>query len=146
MGSKIRLANEGDAGKNGGRAGDLYVVLHVKESKEFIREGYDIYTKLNITVPQAVLGDTLSVNTIHGQKEINIPQGIQSGEKIALKDYGVPHLGSNSQKGTHYVTIIVDTPKKLSDREEKLYRELFELSKTKKEESLLDKVKATLKK
>lgn len=147
MGSKIRLANEGDAGKNGGRAGDLYVVLHVKDSKEFIRNGYDIHTKLEISVPQAVLGDSVTINTIHGEKQINIPQGIQSGENIVLKDFGVPHLGSDSQKGAHYVTIIVKTPKKLSDREEKLYRELFELqSNGKKEESLLERVKATLKK
>lgn len=145
-GSKIRLANEGDAGKNGGRSGDLYVVLHVKESKEFIRDGYDIHTSVNISVPQAVLGDKITINTIHGEKEIHIPQGIQSGERIALKDCGVPYLGSNTQKGSHYVTIIVTTPKKLSDKEEKLYRELFELSNSKKEESLLDKVKATLKK
>ena len=146
-GSKIRLANEGDAGKNGGRTGDLYVVLHVKESKEFIRDGYDIHTKLEISIPQAVLGDVVNINTIYGEKQLNIPQGVQSREKIALKDLGVPYLGSNSQKGTHYVTIIVNTPKKLSDREEKLYRELFELQKgSKKEESLLEKVKATLKK
>ncbi len=146
-GSKIRLANEGDAGKNGGRTGDLYVVLHVKESKEFIRKGYDIFTKLDVAVPQAVLGDTVTINTIYGEKQINIPQGIQSGEKITLKDLGVPYLGSDSQKGVHYVTIIVNTPKKLSEREERLYRELFELQKgAKKEESLLDRVKATLKK
>lgn len=146
MGSKIRLANEGDAGKNGGRAGDLYVVLHVKESKEFFREGFDIRTRLDISTPQAVLGDTVIIHTIHGEKQINIPQGIQSGEQITLKDFGVPYLGSNSQKGAHYVTIIVNTPKKLSDREEKLYRELFELSKSKKEDGLLGKMKATLKK
>ena len=138
-GSKIRVANEGDVGKNGGRTGDLYVVLHVRESKEFIREGFDIYTKFEITPPQAVLG-------IHGEKQINIPQGIQSGEMISIKDCGVPHLGSNSQKGVHYVKIIVKTPKKLSDREEKLYRELFALSNSKNQEGFLDKMKATLKK
>lgn len=146
-GSKIRLANEGDAGINGGRAGDLYVVIHTKESKEFIRNGFDIHTRLDISVPQAVLGDSVTINTVHGERQINIPQGIQSGEKIILRDCGVPHLGSDSQKGAHYVTIIVNTPKKLSDREEKLYRELFELQgASKKEESLLERVKATLKK
>ena len=148
-GSKIRLANEGDAGVNGGRAGDLYVVLHTKESKEFLRDGFDIFSKLEISMPQAVLGDNVVINTIYGERTINIPQGIQSGEKIVLKDLGVPHLGSNSQKGSHYVTIFINTPKKLSEREEKLYRELFELQKadgSKKEESLLERVKASLKK
>ena len=146
-GSKIRLANEGDAGKNGGRAGDLYVVIHAKESKEYIREGYNIHTKLDITVPQAVLGDVVTINTIYGERQINIPQGIQSGEKLSLKDMGVPYLGSDSQKGIHYVTIIVNIPKRLSEKEEKLYRELFELqSGARKEESLFQRVKATLKK
>lgn len=146
-GSKIRLANEGDAGVNGGRNGDLYVVIHSKESKEFVRDGFDIHSRLDITVPQAVLGDRVVINTIHGEKTINIPQGIQSGEKIVLKDFGVPYLGSDSQKGSHYVTIVVNTPKKLSEREEKLYRELYEIQNgSKKEESLLDRVRATLKK
>lgn len=146
MGSKIRVANEGDVGQNGGRNGDLYVVLHVKKSKEFTREGFDIYTRLNITVPQAVLGDTVTINTIYGEKQIAIPKGIQSGEMLSLKDCGVPHLGSNSQKGTHYVRIIVNTPTKLSDREEKLYKELFMLEREAKEESFLEKMKSTLKK
>lgn len=146
-GSKIRLASEGDAGVNGGRSGDLYVVVHSKDSKEFVRDGFDIHSRLDISIPQAVLGDSVSVNTIHGEKTINIPQGIQSGEKIVLKDFGVPYLGSNSQKGSHYVTIIVNTPKKISEREEKLYRELYEIQNgSKKEESLLDRVRATLKK
>lgn len=145
-GSKMRLSGEGDAGKNGGRAGDLYVVLHVQNSEEFEREGFDIYSNLEISVPQAVLGDSLTINTVHGEKQINIPQGIQSGENIVLKDCGVPYLGSNSQKGAHYVKIIVKTPKKLSEKEEKLYRELFAIQKEKKDESFLDKVKATLKK
>ncbi len=145
-GSKIRLANEGDAGKNGGRAGDLYVVLHVGESKEFKRQNYDIHTNLEVSVPQAVLGDTISINTIHGEKQINIPQGVQSGEMIVLKELGVPYLGSSTQIGAHCVTILIKTPKKLSDKEQKLYRELFEIAKSKKEDSFIDKMKATLKK
>lgn len=139
-GSKMRVAHEGNAGINGGRPGDLYVVIHTKPSKEFIRRGFDIFTELVVTVPQAVLGDIVKINTIHGEVEINIPKGCQNGDTITVKGYGVPYIGSDSQRGNHYIKIKVNIPKKLSDREEKLYKELFLLSKDAKE-SLLDKMK-----
>ena len=142
--SKMRIANEGNAGKNGGRAGDLYVIINVKPSKEFIRRGFDIYTELNITTPQAVLGDEIEVNTIHGKTVAKIPSGCQNGDRITLKGMGVPYLGSDSQKGNHYITIKVSVPKKLSEKEEKLYRELFNLSKQQDEGSILDKMKSAL--
>ena len=143
-GSKMRIANEGNAGKNGGRTGDLYVIIGVKPSKEFIRRGFDIFTELEITTPQAVLGDEIKVNTIHGETIAKIPTGCQNGDRITLKGMGVPYLGSDSQKGNHYITIKVSVPKKLSDKEEKLYRELFLLSKEQGESSILDKVKSAL--
>ena len=118
-GSKIRLSNEGNAGKNGGNPGDLYVVLHVKESKKFIRDGADIHTILEITPAQAVLGDKVTVETIDGMVEMSIPNGIQNLDKLLLKGRGVPFLGSNEQRGNHYVTIKIITPKKISKEEEK---------------------------
>jgi len=142
-GSKMRVAHEGNSGKNGGQSGDLYVVIHVKKSKEFARHGFDIYTELEISTPQAVLGDEVEINTIHGISKLIIPKGIQNEEKITLKGQGVPYLGSNSQKGNHYVTIKVMVPKKISAQEEKLYRELLNLSKQQ-ESSLMDKVKSAL--
>jgi len=142
-GSKMRVAHEGNSGKNGGQSGDLYVVIHVKKSKEFARHGFDIYTELEISTPQAVLGDEVEINTIHGISKLIIPKGVQNEEKITLKGQGVPYLGSNSQKGNHYVTIKVMVPKKISAQEEKLYRELLNLSKQQ-ESSLMDKVKSAL--
>ena len=62
---------------NGGRCGDLYVVIHVKQSKEFARAGFDIYTELEISTPQAVIGDEIKVKTIHGETIATIPSGIQ---------------------------------------------------------------------
>ena len=143
-GSKMRVAHEGDAGRNGGRPGDLYVVIHTKPSKEFVRQGFDIYTELEITTPQAVLGDEVKVNTIHGETIIKIPQGVQNGDKLTLKNMGVPYLGSEIQRGMHYITLKVGVPKKLSREEEKLYRELFILSKQQEKEGLLNKVKSAL--
>jgi len=144
-GSRIRLAQEGNAGKNGGRAGDLYVVLYVKESKEFIRDGVDIHTVLEITPAQAVLGDEVIINTVDGEAKIQIPQGIDNLEKILIKGKGVPYLGKEGQRGNHYVTIKIKTPKKLSKEEEKLYRALFEIEKNNKKESIIEKVKTAFK-
>ena len=147
-GSRIRLANEGDAGKSGGRPGDLYIILHVNESKEFIRDGVDIHTVLEISMPQAVLGDEVAINTVDGEERIHIPQGTDNLEKILIKGKGVPYLGKEGQRGNHYVTIKIKTPKKLSKEEEKLYRELFEISKRNendKKNGIMDKVKTAFK-
>ena len=141
-GSKMRVAHEGNSGKNGGRPGDLYVVVYVKASKEFARHGFDIYTELEITTPQAVLGDEIKIKTIHGEVLAKIPSGIQNGDRITLKGQGVPYLGSESQKGNHYVTIKVNVPKKLSNKEEALYKELFNISKE--QSGILDRMKSAL--
>lgn len=147
-GSKIRLSSEGNAGKNGGMPGDLYVVLHVKESDKFIRDGADIHTILEISPAQAVLGDKVIVETIDGNVEMNVPQGIQNLDKLLLKGRGVPYIGSDTQRGNHYVTIKVAIPKKIGKEEEKLYRMLYDLQKqqtgTAKEgtkENIMEKVK-----
>ena len=144
-GSRIRLANEGDAGKNGGRPGDLYLVLYVKESKKFIRDGVDIHTVLEISMPQAALGDEVLIDTVDGEEKIYIPQGVDNLEKLLIKGKGVPYLGKDGQRGNHYVTIKIVTPKKLSKEEEKLYRELFEINKNDKKSSIMDKVKTAFK-
>jgi len=142
-GSKMRVSNEGNAGRNGGRPGDLYVVIHVKQSKEFVRQGFDIFTELEITTPQAVLGDEVIVKTINGEISAKIPAGVQNGDRITLKGSGVPYLGSESQKGNHYITIKVKVPKKLSEKEQKLYKELYILSKQQ-DTNILDKMKTVL--
>ncbi len=144
-GSKMRIAHEGNAGKNGGRNGDLYVVIHTTQSKEFIRQGFDIFTTLKITAPQAVMGDEVVIKTIHGEAVLKIPAGSQNGDRITLKNQGVPYLGSDTQKGNHHVELRVVIPKKLTPQEEKLYRELFIISKQQ-QESILGKVKSALKK
>ncbi len=147
-GSRIRLSGEGDAGKNGGRAGDMYLVLYVGESKDFIRDGVDIHTLLEISMPQAVLGDEVLINTVDGQETVQIPAGIENQEKILIKGKGVPYLGKEGQRGNHYVTVKIKTPKKLSKEEEKLYRELFEISKnnsSNKKSGIMEKVKTAFK-
>ena len=126
--SKMRIAKEGDAGKNGGSNGDLYVVLHVRPHKKFKRDGFNIYSEEFISLPQAVLGDTITIDTVHGQKNLNIPAGTEFGKLLTLKGAGVPVLGSNDKCGDHIAVIKFKTPKTLNDEEKRLYKRLFEIS------------------
>lgn len=142
--SKMRLSQEGDAGKNGGPAGDLYVVIHVRPSDYFQREGFNVYTKLEFSPAQAVLGDEITIKTLDGEKAINVPAGSQYGTQIKIKGAGVPFLGKTSQRGDHIVILEVKIPTHLSDEEKNLYIKLYELNTKKKhheKESLIDKVK-----
>lgn len=139
--TKIRVAGEGDAGKNGGPAGDLYVVILVKEDDYFIRKGNDIYTILCINFPQAALGDKISVRTLDGEKTITVPAGIEHDKIITIKEGGVPFVGTK-RRGDHHVVIKLVPPKVLSEQEKELYTKLYELGQGKKnQESIIDKVK-----
>ncbi len=141
-GSKMRLSGEGDAGLRGGPAGDLYVVLHVKPSKYYHREGLNIITRLDITPAQAVLGDNIYVQTIDGDKKLNIPAGIQTGTTLKLAGHGVPHVQKPSYKGDHIVLVNIKTPTNLTDEEKALYKRLYEINTGKKaQSSFKDKVK-----
>lgn len=142
--SKIRVSNEGDAGTNGGPAGDLYVVLHVKASDYFKREGNDVYSRLDISPAQAALGDEVVIKTLDGEHKITVQAGVQSGNSIKIKGAGVPYIARPSQRGDHIVIVAVKTPVKLSEEEKNLYRRLYEIQKNKKpvqQSSIMDKVK-----
>jgi len=141
--SKIRVSREGDAGTNGGPAGDLYVVLHVKQSDYYKREGINIFTRLDITPSQAALGDEIIVKTLDGEQKISVHAGIQTGNSIKIKGAGVPNLARPSQRGDHIVIISVVTPTKLTDEERNLYKKLYEIQNNAKAKptSVMDKVK-----
>ncbi len=144
-GSKIRVSSEGDAGTNGGPAGDLYVILHVKPSNYFKRDGANVYTKLEISPAQAALGDKVVIKTLDGDKEIDVPAGVQSGNTIKLKSSGVPYLG-RGQRGDHIVVVSVKIPTQLSEQEKDLYKKLYEINTHKKHHSsLMKKVKGVFK-
>ena len=142
--SKIRVSHEGDTGTNGGPAGDLYVVLHVKSSDYFKREGNDVYSRIDITPSQAALGDEVIVKTLDGDQKITVQAGVQSGNSIKIKGAGVPYIARPSQRGDHIVVVAVKTPLKLSDEERNLYRRLYEIQNNKKytqQSSIMEKVK-----
>ncbi len=140
--AKIRISQEGDSGKNGGTNGDLFVVVYVKPHKTFKRDGFNVYTEQQITFPQAVLGDTIQVETVQGPKELNIPAGVEYGKVLTIKNAGIPFLGHNEKKGDHLVMIRIATPKSLNDEEKRLYAKLHEISSNKKgNENIIDKLK-----
>ena len=140
--SKIRVAGEGDAGSNGGRAGDLFVVIHVKSSDYYKRDGINVFTKLEISPAQAVLGDEIEIDTLDGPQTIRIPAGCQNGNSIKIKGAGVPVISRPSQRGDHLVILNVIIPTSISEDERNLYKKLYELNTGKKsQENILDKVK-----
>ena len=140
--SKIRVSREGDVGTNGGPNGDLFVVLHVKPSDYFERDGLNVFTNVEISPAQAVLGDDLIIRTLDGEQKIQIDSGIQSGETIKIKGAGVPVISRPSHRGDHIVIVTVKTPTQLTDEERNLYKKLYELNTNKKpQESIISKVK-----
>jgi len=141
-GTKMRVSGEGDAGKNGGPSGDLYVVIYVKPHKYFKREGVNILFETQISFAQAALGDTIEVPTVDGTEPLKIQAGTQSGTILTIKGAGVPYINNPSRRGDQFVKVDVITPEHLSDEERKLYQRLREIEKSKSsKDSLFDKVK-----
>lgn len=112
-GQQIRLQGQGEAGYNGGPYGDLYVIITVAASKKFKRDGATIYYNLDISFVQAALGDTVEVPTVHGDVEMSIPAGTQTGKTFRLKGKGAPRLRGGGQ-GDQHVTVNIVTPTKLN--------------------------------
>ena len=117
-GAVIRLREHGEA-TAGGPQGDLYVNIRVKPHKKFTREGDLILSNEHIDMVEASLGSEIDVDTVDGPVKMKIPSGTQSGTDFKLSGHGVPHLKGNS-RGAHIVTVVVDTPTKLSKEQTEL--------------------------
>ena len=115
-GQQMRLQGQGDAGENGGPAGDLYIIFRVTPSQEFRREGTNIYVDQDISFAQAALGDEVQVKTVHGDVSLKVPAGTQSETNFRLRGKGVPFLNGKGT-GDEHVTIHVKTPKNLNKRQ-----------------------------
>jgi len=123
-GSKVRIPGKGNAGLNGGPAGDLYINLEVTPHPFFKREGHNIYVRVPITVPEATLGAKIEVPTIYGEKKsIRIPPGTKSGQKFRIKGEGAPIVGRNS-RGDMFVEVTIVPPSHLDQRVRELMKEL----------------------
>lgn len=127
-GSRLRLQGEGEPGRNGGPAGDLYIVVLVKEHPVFSREGQDLIVPVDISFVQAALGDKIEVPTLNGPITMEIPKGTQSGQSFKLKGLGIPYLGSN-RKGNLIIEVQVKTPTHLSKKQIELLKEFDRLDK-----------------
>ncbi len=123
--TRIRYGGEGEAGKFGGPAGDLYVVLNVKAHQFFERDGDDLHCVLPISFPQASLGTEVEIETLEGKETIKIPEGTQSGREFKLRAKGVPHLNERG-KGDLIVEVRVETPSKMTKQQKELIRQLSE--------------------
>jgi molecular chaperone DnaJ len=132
-GNKLRVRGEGDAGPNGGPAGDLYIFLKVKSDATFRREGPEIYSDANVSYVDAILGASIKVPVVDGEVTIKVPPGTQPGQVMRLKGNGAPRLGNADVRGDHYVTMNVEIPKSVSKEEEELVKQLKELRDNKKE-------------
>ncbi|MBQ9828186.1 MAG: molecular chaperone DnaJ [Lachnospiraceae bacterium] len=117
-GQSVRLRGKGEPGSNGGPRGDLLVQVIVDRHPIFQRDGYDIYTTVPITFPQAALGADISIKTVDGDITRTIKAGTQTDTRIRLKGQGVPTIRNPKVRGDHYVTFVVQVPDKLN-REQK---------------------------
>ncbi len=142
-GTQMRLGGEGEPSGSGGPPGDCYCVIHVKEHPLFHREGPHLICQVPITYPQAALGAVLEVPTLDGCEEVTIPAGSQPGDVLALRGRGMPdprHYG----RGDLMVQLVIEVPKKLTQRHEEVLRELAEIENTHvtpKRKSFIEKLK-----
>jgi len=124
-GTRLRIVGEGENGFNGGPHGDLFLVMDVEKHKDFEREGSDLRSRITLTYPQVVLGASLEIPTlIDGNEKIDIPAGTAHGRVLKVKGRGMPRLRGPRGRGDLYVHVLVDIPKKLTDRQKSLVQEL----------------------
>lgn len=126
-GATIRLREYGEATANGSK-GDLYVHVRVKPHKEFTREGQLILSKVHVPMVEAAIGTEIEVETVDGPVKMRVPPGTQSGTDFKLSGHGVPNIKTEA-RGAHIVTVIVDTPTKLSKKQQELLKEFKETKK-----------------
>ena len=125
-GMKVRLRGEGEPGDNGAPRGDLYCYISVREHPLFHREGLNLICQVPITFTQAALGAEIEVPSLSARQPLSIPRGTQSGEVFHLRGQGMPDPHSRS-RGDLVVQVIIETPKKLTGRQEELLREFADL-------------------
>lgn len=104
------------------------MVIHVEPSNYFKRDGINIFTELEISPAQAVMGDVVTIKTLDEEKEVQIPAGIQHENIVKIKGAGVPIITKPSQRGDHIVIVKIKIPTKLSEEEKRLYQRLYEIN------------------
>ncbi len=120
-GQRIRLARQGEQGRNGGPNGDLLVEVRVMPHARFVRKGNDVISSATIDMVQAALGTQLKVDTLSGTAMMRVPPGTQSGTKLRLKGRGIE--SAEGRRGDHFVVLNVTTPRHLTDAQKELLRQ-----------------------
>lgn len=126
-GSRLRMAGEGEGGRNGGSSGDLFIYISVRPHRLFRREGDNVYLEQNISFAQAALGAEIEVPTLEGNVKLDIPEGTQTGSTFRLRGRGFPKLRGYG-KGDQHVKVKVVTPTHLSKEQKDLLRQFAEMS------------------
>jgi molecular chaperone DnaJ len=145
-GQRIRLTGRGHEGEPGARAGDLYVLVRVREDERFVREGDDLITALDVPASLAALGATLEVATLDGSAPVELSPGTQPGEVLTLRGQGMPALG-RGRRGNLRVVVNVLIPRRLSGEQRELLQALentLTAENVRSEESLLDRLRRAL--
>jgi molecular chaperone DnaJ len=127
-GQRIRLAGKGNAGVNGGPAGDLYLIIKIDSHPVFTRSGDDIQVTIPVTVPEAALGAKIEVPTIDGRAQLKIPPGTQSGQKLRMRGKGVPSATHEGARGDQIVTVEMVVPQLRDERSKEILREFAKLN------------------
>ncbi len=139
-GQRIRLQGKGNAGVNGGAAGDLFVIVRTGSHPVFTRTGDDIHVTVPVTVPEAALGAKVDVPTIDGRAQLKIPPGTQSGQKLRMRERGVESASHAGQRGDQIVTVNVMVPHLQDERSREIMRELAKLNNQDPRVTLFDKL------
>ena len=123
-GKRITVPNQGDAGRNGGPAGDLVIILHAAPHRYFERNGQDLYCAIPVSMTQAALGSEITVTSLDDKKiKMRIPAGTQHGKLLRLRGEGVPY-GTSGRNGDMYIKVLITVPTKLSVKAKQLLEEV----------------------
>ena len=139
-GQRIRLAGRGNAGTMGAPAGDLYIIVRAGDHPVFKRDGDDIYLTVPVSVSEAALGSKVDVPTIDGRTQLKIPPGTQSGQKLRLREKGVPSAVKEGVRGDEIVEVKVVVPSLRDEKSKEILRELAKLNPEDPREELWGKV------
>ena len=141
-GQMVRVQGEGSVGANGGPKGDLLVEIALKRHKLFERDGATVLCELPISFTQAALGAEIEIPTLDGKVSYSIPEGTQTGTTFRLREKGIPYVNNRTRRGDQLVTVVVETPTRLSREQKELLRQFEEsLGETPKRKKFFDTIK-----
>src|SRR5262249_12233589 len=127
-GQRIRIAGKGNAGPSGGAPGDLYIIIRAGEHPVFRRDGDDIYVTVPVAAAEAALGAKIEVPTIDGRSQLRVPPGTESGQKLRLREKGVPSATKDSVRGDQIVEVKIVVPEARDLKVRELWQELQKLT------------------